>query len=165
MNNMGHIRDVKLSDAPAIADIYNYYIVNTTVTFEMEPVTSEEMGRRIREISAKHPYFVYEEEGKVTAYCYVHPWRKRAAYLHTLETTIYLDHGVKHHGIGSLMLKHLIELCKHQGYHALIACATDENEESKAFHEHFGFKQVAHYEQVGWKFNRWLGINSFELIL
>lgn len=161
----GRIRDVKITDAKAIADIYNYYIAHTTVTYETELVPTKEMAHRIQEISSHHPYFVYEEDGNVIAYCYAHPWRTRAAYLHTLETTIYLDHSVKHHGIGTLMVNHLIELCKAQGYHALIACATDENQESKVFHEHLGFKQVAHYEQVGWKFDRWLGINSFELIL
>ena len=165
MEKIGNIREVKLSDAQAIADIYNYYIANTTVTYETELVTADEMARRIEEISAKYPYFVYEEAGKVIAYCYAHPWRTRAAYLYTLETTIYLDHSVKHHGIGSLMVNHLIALCKEKGYHALIARATDENVESKVFHEHLGFKQVSHYEEVGWKFDRWLGINCFELIL
>lgn len=162
---MNHIRDVRLSDAKDIADIYNYYIDNTTVTYETELVSVDEMARRIEQISATYPYFVYEDKGKVLGYCYAHPWRTRAAYLHTLETTIYLEHGAKHQGIGSLMLNHLVELCKEQGYHALIACATDENEESKVFHERLGFRQVAHYEQVGWKFNRWIGINDFELLL
>lgn len=160
-----NIREVKPTDAKAIADIYNYYIVNTTVTYELEPVTEKEMAQRIEEISTRYPYFVFEQEGQVIAYCYAHPWRTRAAYQHTLETTIYLRHDVKHRGIGSVMVKHLIELCRQQGYHVLIACATDENEESRIFHEHLGFKHVAHYSEVGRKFGRWIGINDFELIL
>ena len=69
----GIIREVRLSDARAIADIYNYYIEHTTVTYETEPVTAGEMERRIRDISAAHPYLVYEDDGVVTAYCYAHP--------------------------------------------------------------------------------------------
>lgn len=159
------IRNVRPSDAQEIADIYNYYIVHTTITFETEPVTKQEMERRIKEISANYPYFVCEEDGNIMGYCYAHPWRTRAAFLHTLETSVYLCHEAKHHGIGIQMVKHLIDLCKVQGYHALIACITDENQDSCTFHERLGFKQVAHYEQVGWKFDRWLGLNDFELIL
>lgn len=164
-NGMNSIRNVSLSDAQAIADIYNYYIANTTITFETELVTKEEMERRIQEISAKYPYFVYEEDGKVIGYCYAHPWRTRAAFLHTLETSVYLDHQEKHHGVGALLVKHLIELCRAQGYHVLIACITSENTDSCVFHEHLGFKPVAKYDEVGWKFERWVGLKDYELIL
>lgn len=63
------------------------------------------------------------------------------------------------------MMNHLIELCRSQGYHALIACITDENTGSIAFHERLGFRHVAHYDQVGRKFDRWLGLDDLELIL
>ena len=160
-----NIRKAELADAQAIATIYNYYIENTTVTYETELITTEEMARRIKEISEKYPYLVYEEKGKVVAYCYAHPWRTRAAFLHTLETSIYLDHTIKHHGIGTKLVTELIEMLKRQGYHALIATITNENTESIAFHLRLGFKQVGQYEQVGWKFDRWIGLNSYEMIL
>lgn len=160
-----NIRDVRLTDARAIADIYNYYIENTTVTYETEKVTVEEMEERIKDISARHPYFVYEEDGRIVAYCYAHPWRTRAAYRLTLESTIYLDHNITHQGTGTRMMNHLIELCRSQGYHVLIACITDENTGSIAFHERLGFRHVAHYDQVGRKFDRWLGLDDLELIL
>ena len=158
-----NIRPVRLADAARLAEIYNYYIVNTTVTLELEPITADEMARRIAEISAHHPYYVYEENGRVMGYTYAHPWKTRAGYIgHSLETTVYLDHEVKHGGIGSALVNRLIEYCKAEGFHVLIANATDENQESRAFHEHLGFKQVAYYSEVGRKFNRWLGIKSFE---
>ena len=160
-----NIRKAELTDAHAIAEIYNYYIANTTVTYETETITAEEMERRIKEISEKYPYLVYEEDGKVVAYCYAHPWRTRAAFLHTLETSIYLSHTAKRHGIGTKLLTKLIDIIKQQGYHALIATITDENKESDAFHKRMGFRQVGQYEQVGWKFNRWIGLNCYEMIL
>ena len=159
------IRPVTLADAEAITDIYNHYIKETTITFEVEPVTVEEMASRIKEISAHFPYFVYEEKGRILGYCYAHLWKARAAYSKTLETTIYLDKDVTHRGIGSLMVKHLIELCREQGYHALIACITEGNEASMRMHEKLGFQQVSAFKEVGRKFGRWLGVVDLEFII
>ena len=161
-----NIRSARIVDAARLAEIYNYYILHTTVTFEVEPVTADEMARRIAEISADYPYYVYESDGRVIGYTYAHPWNKRAAAKgHSLETTVYLDHEAKHEGVGSALMNHLIERCKTEGYHALIANVTDENQASQAFHESLGFKQVAYYTEVGRKFNRWLGIKAFEKML
>jgi len=123
------------------------------------------MASRIREISTNFPYFVYEEKGKVLGYCYAHLWKQRAAYSKTLETTIYLDKNATGRGIGSLMVKHLIELCREQGYHALIACITEGNEASVRMHEKLGFKQVSEFKEVGRKFGQWLGVVDLEFLL
>lgn len=160
-----NIRPVTLSDAEAIVEIYNHFISNTTITFETEPITAEEMTRRIEEISARFPYFVYEKDGKILGYCYAHLWKERAAYSKTLETTIYLHKDATHQGIGSLMVRHLIDLCRTQGYHALIACITEGNEASVRMHEKLGFRKVAEYEQVGNKFGKWLGVVDMEILL
>lgn len=161
----GDIRPVALADAEAITEIYNHYIKETTITFEVEPITAAEMASRIKDIFAHFPYFVYEKHGKILGYCYAHLWKQRAAYSKTLETTIYLDKDAVHHGIGSLMVSHLIELCRAQGYHALIACITEGNEASVKMHESLGFKQVSSFKEVGYKFGKWLGAVDLEYIL
>ncbi len=163
--NEKQIRPVTLEDAGAIVDIYNYFITDTTVTFEVQPLTVEEMAERIREISARFPYFVYEEDGRVLGYCYAHLWKERAAYSKTLETTVYLHKDATHRGIGSLMVNHLVDLCREQGYHALIACITEGNEASVKMHEKLGFRQVSEYKEVGRKFDEWLGVVDLELLL
>ena len=61
------IRKVRKEDTPAITAIYNHYIAHTTITFELEPVSEEEMWTRIQHISEKYPYFVYETEGQIAA--------------------------------------------------------------------------------------------------
>ncbi len=117
------IRRVELQDAKAIAAIYNEYVIHSVVTFDIEPVREEDMRGRIAGISAHYPYFVCESDGKVVGYCYAHPWKQRVAYGHTLETTVYLLPDCVGKGITQLMMR-LIEECRREGYHALIACLT-----------------------------------------
>lgn len=159
------IRKVEARDAGAINDIYAYYITETAITFETEPLPSGEMLHRIETLAAHGPYFVYEEDGRVLGYCYAHQWKARAAYAHTFEITIYLAHDAKRRGIGTQLLSHLIADCRQCGIHALIACITEDNSASIAIHEKFGFRQVSCYHEVGHKFGRWLGVKDYELIL
>ena len=73
------IRAVTLQDTSAITAIYNEYIAHSTSTFDIEPVSEEEMQKKISEISARYPYFVYETDGEIVGYCYAHPWKEREA--------------------------------------------------------------------------------------
>lgn len=159
------IRNVVLADAEAITAIYNKYITDTTVSFETKPLTVTEMAERIRDISSHYPYYVYEEDGKILGYCYAHRWKERAAYSHTYETTIYLASENRGCRIGSRLMHRLIDSCREQGCHALIACITEENEDSLQFHTHLGFKQVSCFEQVGIKFGKLLDVVDMELLL
>lgn len=159
------IRQVKLQDAKAITDIYNQYVMHSVATFDTEPLTEEEMRSRIAELSAHFPYFVYEIEGKVVGYCYAHPWKARAAYRYTLETTVYLAPMKTGKGIGKQLMLKLIEECRRRGYQALIACITEGNGASNRLHETLGFKQVSRFEKVGLKFGRRLDVVDYELLL
>ena len=159
------IRNVKLDDAKCIVNIYNEYIEKTTVSFETEPLTTAQMQMRIKEISSEVPYFVADEDGVIIGYAYAHRWKERAAYNKTLETTIYLDTNHRHHGVGKQLMSHLTEECKRRGYRVLIACITEENTESLAFHKHLGFKQVSCFHNVGEKFGRLLDVTDMELQL
>lgn len=159
------IRRGEIADAPAIVKILNHYITHTTVSFELEPVSEEEMTRRITEIAAHYPYFVYTEDGEVKGYCYVHKWKERKAYSQTAETTIYLHPAVRKSGIGTRLMRQLIEECRKAGLKSLIACVTEENVESMRFHEKIGFEKVSHFRSVGRKFDRWLDVIDYELLL
>lgn len=159
------IRQVELQDAKAITNIYNEYVLQSVATFDTEPVLEEEMRTRIAEISSRFPYFVYEENQEITGYCYAHTWKERSAYRYTLETTVYLSPGHTGKGIGMLLMKKLIGACRENGYRALIACITEGNEASNILHEKLGFKQVSHFKKVGLKFDRWLDVADYELLL
>lgn len=159
------IRNVTPGDARQICCIYNYYIAETTITFEEETLDISEMERRIREISRVHPWIVYEEDGKILGYAYAHTWRSRSAFRYSLESTVYLDPDACGKGLGSKLYACLIEVLKDQGYRMLIGVLTMPNDGSRKLHEKFGFKKVAYYPEVGFKFNKWIDIASWQLKL
>lgn len=100
MKMKGQIRRAAPGDAGRLAEIYNQYVLRTTISFETEAVTEAEMRSRIEVVSSAFPYFVYEYDGAVIGYCYAHPWKDRAAYAKTLETTVYLAPEACGQGIG-----------------------------------------------------------------
>ena len=158
------IRTVTEDDAAAITDIYNYYVSETTVSFETTPLSVSEMLQRIRTIAVSFPYFVAEEEGRVVGYSYAHLWKEREAYCHTWEVTIYLAHDCKGRGIGSRLMRQLVDACcAREDCGQLIACITAENAASIAFHSRMGFEKVSHFKRVGFKFDRWLDVVDMEL--
>ena len=159
------IRRVELQDAKAITTIYNEYVRHSVATFETEPLREEDMRNRIAGIAVRFPYFVYEEEGKVVGYCYAHLWKERAAYRHTLETTVYLAPGYEGYGIGMVLIVIFFVLWRMVGDRALIACVTEGNVVSDALHLRLGFKKVSHFKKVGLKFGRWLDVVDYELLL
>jgi phosphinothricin acetyltransferase len=152
------IRSVLTSDAAAIAEIYNYYIVNTTTSFETEPLSVDDMRQRIASISDRFPYFVWVADGRVVAYCYAHEWKERAAYSHTWETTVYIDAAYQGQGIGRKLMMALIAECRTRGAYVMVACITAENSCSIRFHQKLGFAAVSHFIGVGEKFGRRLDV-------
>lgn len=159
------IRKAIPEDAQAIVSIYNYYVENTTITFETNPVSAEEMADRIADISGKYPYFVYEEAGKIVGYCYVSSWKKKAAYNKTVESTIYIDKDFQGKGTGRMLMNKLIDELRKKSFHAIIACITIPNPISVKLHEEFGFKQVSEFKEVGYKFEQWIDVGDWELLL
>lgn len=159
------IRKVAPTDIAEITTIYNYYIANTCITFETEPVTEKEMTSRMKAISNRYPYLVMEEEGRLIGYCYAHAWKEKKAYGLTAEVTIYLHPDFQRKGYGRRLLTALIDSCRSYGLHVLIACITVPNVPSVHLHEALGFRQVSRFNEVGQKFGQWLDIYDFQLIL
>lgn len=159
------IRPVTGADAEAITSIYNRYVTESVATFETVPLSVDDMRERIDGISAQFPYYVYESDGRIAGYCYAHPWKERAAYEKTLETTIYLAEGYQRRGIGRKLMEKLIAECSRRGYFAMIACITGSNMGSIEFHRSLGFRQVSFFEKVGFKLNQILDVVDYELLL
>jgi phosphinothricin acetyltransferase len=156
------IREVKLADSGAIAEIYNYYIEKSPATFEEIPVTVSDMEKRIQELKKDFPYLVYEENEEIVGYAYAHHYHPRSAYRFTLEDSIYLRNGFQGKGIGKALLGELLGRLKNNDVHAIIASITVPNEQSIALHESFGFKNVGIFKEVGRKFNKWRDVGYWE---
>lgn len=159
------IRYVTQRDIKRITEIYNDYIINTTISFEVKPLTEDEMRNRIESVLAHGPFLVWEEDGEIAGYCYAHPWKERAAYHNTLETTVYLAPQYFRRGIGTQLMRELINQCRVNNIKVLIACITANNEASIKMHEALGFKQVSYFSQVGEKFGQWLDVIDMQLTL
>ena len=157
------IRPASIEDAEFIARIYNHYILNSHATFEVQAVDAEEIGKRIRDIkSASLPYLVAEMDGKVIGYSYAAQWKKRYAYRFSVECTVYLDHECVSKGLGTQLYQTLLEELKTKGIHVAIGGIALPNPASVALHERLGFKKVAQFNEVGFKFDKWIDVGYWE---
>jgi L-amino acid N-acyltransferase YncA len=159
------IRQGTPSDAAHICEIYNYYVRETVVTFEESPVLEAQMARRITDVTAHLPWLVWETDGTVTGYAYATSWKGRAAYRHSVESSIYLAPQATGRGLGSRLYAALIADLRHRGLHCVIGGAALPNPASVLLHERLGFEKVAEFRQVGFKFGRWIDVAYWELML
>ena len=159
------IRNALPKDAKQICSIYNYHVTNTIVTFEEELVTENEMQQRIAITTLKYPWFVYEEGDSIAGYAYASQWRTRSAYRYAAETTVYLHENFRGKQIGTALYVQLISQMKDLSFHSLIGGIALPNDASIALHEKLNFKKIAHFEQVGFKFNRWVDVGYWQLLL
>lgn len=160
------IRNVQLSDAKRIAEIYNPYIKDTIITFEEELVTEKDIVERIKAITKKNfPYIVYEENGKVVGYAYLSNWRSRSAYDITLETSVYIDKKAQAKGLGTILYAELINRAREINIHSLIGVISLPNPISQKLHEKFNFELVGNFKESGLKFNKFIDVEFWQLIL
>lgn len=148
-----------------ITEIYNYYIENTIITFEMDPLSHEVIAKRITKTKEKYPWIIYEENGHILGYAYATEWKPRGAYKGTVESTIYLRPNHHGKGIGSKLYKTLIDELRTMGIHSILGGIGQPNEASIALHEKFGFKKVAHFKEIGFKFGKYVDVAYWQLII
>ena len=160
------IRPATLDDAEQMADIYNHFVLTSTITFEEEPVTVAEMARRVAEIQTSPlPWLVATRDHRITGFAYANEWKTRAAYRYSTEVTVYVRAALVNSGIGSHLYAQLFSALKARGAHAVIGGVALPNEASLRLHRKFGFEKVAHFKEVGFKFNRWIDVTYWQLIL
>jgi L-amino acid N-acyltransferase YncA len=160
------IRPAAATDGEALANIYNYYVANTAVTFEESPVAATDMEERLAEATrGTLPFLVAEAPDRVIGFAYATKWKGRCAYRFSVETTVYVAHGYWRRGVGAALYQQLIVALKDAGFHALIGGIALPNESSVALHEKFGFVPVARFREVGFKFGRWIDVGYWQLLL
>ena len=159
------VRACEEKDVEQICDIYNYYVDNTVITFEETAVSISEMRGRLQSITKVYPWLVCESGGLVIGYAYASRWKERVAYNKTSEATVYLRHGEQGNGYGKALYTALIHELKTRSFHVVVGCIAVPNEASIGLHESLGFKKVAQFSEVGFKFNQWLDIGYWQLTL
>lgn len=160
------IRPVNESDAASITAIYNYYVEHTLITFEENKISVDDMKLRIVKTSPPYPWLVYEHEGVIVAYAYAGLWKSRSAYRYTLENTIYGAVDMPQRlGIGTKLCEKLLEDLDTQMVRSVMAVIALPNNASIGLHEKLGFEKVAHFKEVGYKFDKWIDVGYWQKIL
>lgn len=159
------IRKATIADANQICEIYNYYVLNTTVSFEEVAVTVADMADRISAVITTLPWIVYEEDGIIIGYAYASKWRVRSAYRFSVESSVYMRHDQKGKGIGTILYRELIDQLKNLGVHTIIGGVAQSNPASTKLHENFNFEKVATFREIGYKKEQWLDTSYWQLIL
>lgn len=154
------IRDAVAADLPAVREIYNYYVANSTVTFDEDAMTLKEWKVKFANLSKLGmPFLVAESpSGQLLGYALVAPWKPKRAYRFTVENSIYLGPAAAGKGLGRALLAELIDRSKAAGLKEMLAVIADQGAEASiALHEKFGFTEIGRMGRVGFKFDRWLG--------
>jgi phosphinothricin acetyltransferase len=152
------IRPATPDDIPAISAIYAHAVRTGTASFELEPPGEAEMARRMDAVlGAGLPYLAAELGGEVVGYAYAGRYHARPGYRFTLEDSIYVAPQAHRGGVGRRLLTELITRAEAIGYRQMIAVIGDSaNEPSIGLHRALGFRLVGRFENVGFKFGRWL---------
>lgn len=160
------IRKGDVSDAGAIADIFNYYIRTSDVIFSNRERSAAEMREKLESVIAGgYPFFVSVEDGVVNGYCYAHAWQPDAVYGCTWELTEYLSHSSAGKGIGTKLLRATVEACRDSGAHTLIACVTAGNKACAGMLSRVGFRLVGIVRESGFKFGKYCNDEFWQLML
>ena len=151
------IRCVNEGDAEAISAIYAHHVRTGTASFDYEAPPPEFHLQKIRRIAAAGwPFLVAEEGAQLLGYAYLTQFRDRDAYRFTAEDSIYVRPDAMGRGVGTALLRTLLEHGSEFGFRTVIAVIGDAEPGSVAIHAHCGFREAGRLRAVGWKQNRWL---------
>lgn len=160
------VREAQLSDAQAISDIYNHYVETSTCTFELQPESHQKRTQWLKDHEAeKLPVIVVEQNGVVVAWGSLSYYHSRCAYRQSVEPSIYVHHDHTKKGLGSEVMRNLIDLARARNYHCLVGLACSENAFSIRMSESLGFQKIGELKEVGRKFDRWLDVMILQMLL
>jgi len=151
------IRFAQPRDLDQITEIYNYYVVNTAITFDTIPWTTKDRQAWLQQFEGNSRYacFIIEMDEKILGYTCSSKLRPKPAYDSSVETTIYLHQDAAGKGYGRILYQHLLTHLESQNLHRCYGIIALPNEASVALHESLGFKQVGVLTEVGLKFGKY----------
>ena len=159
------LTEMNETDLDAVLEIYTHYVLNTTATFHDHRPVRAEMHELVFFSDPRYRTFILRQDPAVLGYVFLAPHSKREAYNATGEVSIYLRPDQTGQGLGRLALDHIEAFARKQNFHVLLATICEQNEPSLKLFLRHGYRQCAHYEEVGRKFGQWLGIIGCQKIL
>lgn len=160
------IRIAQRTDIPAICEILNHEILHGTANYNYEAGSLADQYRWFEEKKdASYPIFVAVEGQDILGFATFGKFRPKIGYLKTVEHSIYVKDGSTGLGIGTKLMESLIDCAKADGYHSMLGFVDDSNQGSYDFHRRFDFQEVGHLKEVGYKFDRYLGVYIMQLFL
>ena len=158
------IRLASLSDAPAIAAIYNQGIAGRGATFETTPRSTADIEGWFQHAD-RHPTLVVEQDGAVVGWANISGYRPRACYAGIAEFSIYVDGQAQGHGLGRRLLEALVDAARERGYWKLVSRVFAFNAASRALCRACGFREVGIYEKHGQLDGHWLDVVIVERLI
>lgn len=159
------LRMIKNDDIKTILKIYKHYVKNTPITFDYSVPTQKKYTKVVEKTLTKFPWIVAEINGEVVGYIYASPFKRRAAFSWSVETSIYISEQYSGQGIGVTLYDALEKILKLQGIYTMYAIVTSTARHSLRFHEGRGFVKTNTLERCGWKFDQWYGVVYMEKVL
>lgn len=160
------IRLAREADLDAILPIYNDAVLNTTAVFDYRAHTLDMRREWFRaKQDAQLPVFVAIENDRVLGFSTYGPFRPWPAYKYSVELSVYVDKDARGQGIGTALVRAVVDEAHLRELHVVMAGITADNEISLRLHERLGFREVAHIPQVGYKFGKWLDLKLLQLLL
>jgi phosphinothricin acetyltransferase len=149
------IRPVCDLDLESMLNMYSYYVLETSYSFEYDVPSIDVFRERFSSGSKNFPWICCEVNGVIAGYAYASEVFKKAAYRWDADSTIYLDRNFHQKGIGSALYECLMKLLKLQGYHNIYAIITASNERSISFHKQHNFTDIGIFYKTGYKYGKW----------
>lgn len=157
------IRPLHNNDIQKLLEIYNYYVVNSTATFDLEPLSLKTFEEKLQHIMSDYPCIVFQEDNELLGFAYGSRFRPKPAYNFVVESTVYVKHGVHGKQVGTKLYAELLKRLRDMDLHTVLGVLTIPNEASIKLHEKFGFEQVADLKEVGLKFGKWHDVGIWQL--
>lgn len=159
------IRPAEVEDLSAINDIYNYYVLTSTATYQTEPTTPSERLAWFKAHDSRHPVLVALDGTEVIGWGSLSLFHPRAAFALSVEDSVYLRKDQLRKGIGRAMLAELIQQGQALGHRTIVGVISADQTASIRLHAAMGFEEAGLLKQVGKKFGRWLDVAYMQLML
>ena len=156
------IRKAAEHDLSAIKDIYNYAVLNTTATYDINPRDDKYFANMLSEHTGKYLLAVYEDNGDIVGYVALSQFSRRDAYDITAELSVYVKADCQNKHIGTQLMEYALqEAQKNNRFLTVVSLITSENEHSIYLHKQFGFEFGGRIKNAGFKFDRFLGVDIY----